>query len=157
MSTTQTSPASTLTGGSSSRFSFRHKSAASPAAAATDPPTGPSAPMSARESLLRVARSGRSSATDVPTISIHRAADDDAAAASYLTSAAGGGGGGRELPLRSPGDEGFDPLLDPVGYSVKTDGVPAFRHAEFGWCANPAWRHTSQVRVVRVLSSGLQG
>jgi hypothetical protein len=97
-------------------------------AAETDQPT-PTAPTSARESLFRFARSGRSSATGAPTISIHRAADDDDGAASYPTSAAVGG---REPHLRSPGDEGFDQLLEPVGSSVKMDDVPAFWHGDFG-------------------------
>ena len=78
-------------------------------------------------------------AADVPTISIHRAEDDYAVPS------------GRDVHLRSPGDDGFDQLLDPVGYSTKTAGVPTFRHAEFGWCSNPDWRHTSQVRRLRVL------
>lgn len=132
MSNTQTSPPSTTT---TSRFSFRHKAAASPPAAAD--PHQP-APMSARESLLRVARGGWASAADVPTISIHRAEDDFPSTMSN----------GREVHLRSPGDDGFDVLLDPVGYSTKANGVPSFRHEEFGWCANPDWRHTSQVRRI---------
>lgn len=70
--------------------------------------------------------------SDVPTINIQPA--DDGAPPTALA-------------VRSPGDDGFDELLHPkVAYPTKTAGVPAFRHEEFGWCASPDWRHTSQVR-----------
>lgn len=121
---------------SPSRFSFRQKS--SPTTFSSSLSTSDQ-PLSAKESLLRaVARGtgGRSANVDVPTISIHGPTDNYSNA-------------GRDVVIRSSGDQGFEELLHPkVAYPVKTMGVPTFRHEEFGWCANPDFRYTSQVRVL---------
>lgn len=60
--------------------------------------------------------------------------------------------------VASPGDSSWEPLETPVApYPVERMGIPAFRHEEFGWCANQDFRYTSQVRfpLGRIGGSGL--
>lgn len=103
-----------------------------------------SSPLSAHDSLLRVARRSQ----DIPP-------SPGSSVAGLAASAASGGptSSFRSSPLISPGEPDYDPLETPITpYPVQTLGVPAFRHEEFGWCANQDYRHTSAVSNNLMLS-----
>ncbi|KAL7414894.1 pyridoxal phosphate-dependent transferase [Mrakia frigida] len=96
-----------------------------------------SSPITAHDSLLRLARRSQ----DIPPSPGSSIAGLIATSGPLSKMNLAGTPGAHTI---SPGEPNYDPLENPVTpYPVQTMGVPAFRHEEFGWCANQEYRHTS--------------
>jgi len=129
-------PSNTPHSSSPSRMSLLPKSTPSLSTLTT------SSPISAHDSLLRLARRSQDLPPS-PGSSVAALAHSANSLGALSKMNLAGYPGAHTI---SPGEPNYDPLENPVTpYPVQTMGVPAFRHEEFGWCANQEYRHTSMV------------